>query len=460
MFGIKFAVDLLRNQRRQRKPVRLRPAVEGLESRLVPSTFNEFPVPGAHDQFGGAHITTGPDGNLWFTHNSNQAVGRITTQGSVAEFALPSNIDDQFGIANGPDGNLWLGVDHFSGSFPNNQTFILRLSPDGNQTYFRARPDDRDPNDFQASFYGPTVGPDGNLWYHMGLYSSPNEDLLGRITPDGTVTNFILGTPFQGFDGLRSAGGITAGADGYLWLSLSSVANPPAQIWRITPDGQLFSAMATTHGLGEMTAGPDGNVWGVVSSLIERITPGGSVTDFPLPTRTQLKGITAGPDGNVWFTEPQANQIGMITPDGQITEFQVPTPNSQPAGITAGPDGNIWFTELGSGQIGEFVLNGGGGAGGAASATSVPVDQAVRSAAVDALFANAPPAPLAPVVSNQQPVRAAIDAALSDSQRDAVTVTTEPQVRVEAVSLAHLHPGNRAVMHDLVGLTDPLTEAL
>jgi streptogramin lyase len=435
------------------------PAIEGLEGRLVLSTFNEFLVPGAPDQFGGAHITTGPDGNLWYTHYADRAIGRITPEGSATEFPIQMPIENLSGITTGPDGNLWIGTVRSSPSFPNDQAFVLRMTPDGNQTYFRARLDDGvNTNDFIAAFYGPSIGPDGNLWYHMGLYTSPNEDLLGRITPDGTVTNFILGTPSQGFDGLRSAGGIAAGPDGNLWLSLSSVAVPPAQIWRITPDGQLFSALATTHGLGEMATGPDGNVWGVFGNMIERITPDGSVTDFPLPTRTQAVGITAGPDGNVWFTEPDANQIGVITPDGQITEYQVPTPNSKPGGITTGPDGNLWFTELGSGQIGEFILNDGGGADGPAAPAQGP--QVVNVAAVEALFAGTGQPVADSVVSSQPTPIARVDATFAARPPEAVAVPIGSQLRIEAGSLTHLHKGDRAVAFDIAGLADPLTAAV
>jgi virginiamycin B lyase len=439
-----------------------------LESRLVPSTFAEFPVPGAPEaplqlpnQVVGAHITTGPDGNVWFTHNADRAVGRIAPDGSVTEFPLASDIDAQYSITAGPDGNLWLGTGHFSPTFPNDQIFILRMTPDGNQTYFRARPDDISPNDFFATFYGPTAGPDGGLWYHAGFYTSPNEDLVGRITPDGTVTNFII----PQFDGFFSAGGITPGPGGDLWLRIGDGVS------RITPDGQLLGPVAGSHALGEMTTGPDGSAWGVWpgsvldhrAGEVERITPDGSVTDFPLPTQTRALGITAGPDGNVWFTEPAANQIGVITPDGQITEYQVPTPNSQPAGITTGPDGNIWFTELGSSQIGEFVLNDGGGPGGAAAparaARRDAGDLPASVAGVDAAFAAARPQALSPAgVVGRPPAAAAVDAASAVTRVEAVT-PPKAQAVVEAGAVHH-HRGERAEAADAAGLADPLAAGL
>src|SRR5256885_5829298 len=71
-------------------------------------TITEFPTPtGSGDPIG---ITTGPDGNLWFTAGTD--IGRITTGGSFASFPLPTRCGNKFGckplgIAAGPDGNLW-----------------------------------------------------------------------------------------------------------------------------------------------------------------------------------------------------------------------------------------------------------------------------------------------------------------------------------------------------------------
>ena len=42
----------------------------------------------------------------------------------------------------------------------------------------------------------------------------------------------------------------------------------------------------------------------------------------------RLLGITTGPDGNLWFTEFGAGKIGRITPSGSITEFPIPTAGS------------------------------------------------------------------------------------------------------------------------------------
>ena len=56
-------------------------------------------------------ITTGPDGNLWFTANTasndRNVVVRITVTGRVTEYGVPTRNSSVSGITTGPDHNLW-----------------------------------------------------------------------------------------------------------------------------------------------------------------------------------------------------------------------------------------------------------------------------------------------------------------------------------------------------------------
>jgi virginiamycin B lyase len=68
------------------------------------------------------------------------------------------------------------------------------------------------------------------------------------------------------------------------------------------------------------------------------MTPGGVVTDYPLPMKKSAPvGIALGRDGNLWLTELTGDKIGRITTAGAITEFPIPTSVSSPAGITSDP---------------------------------------------------------------------------------------------------------------------------
>lgn len=84
--------------------------------------------------------------------------------------------------------------------------------------------------------------------------------------------------------------------------------------------------------------------------------PAGIITEFPFSSANILTSdtIITGPDGNLWFTERQGNKIGRISPSGTVTEFPLPSGHSGPNGITVGPDGTLWFTQD-SGNIGRIT---------------------------------------------------------------------------------------------------------
>src|SRR5256885_14541130 len=105
------------------------------------------------------------------------------------------------------------------------------------------------------------------------------------------------------------------------------------------------SANAGPSGL---TAGSDGNLWFTESSIskIGRVTPSGVFTDYLLAAESDPRGIVSGPDGNLWFTEWLGNRIGKITPGGTLTENTVPHANSRPPGTALGGDRRAWVAEF------------------------------------------------------------------------------------------------------------------
>ena len=149
-------------------------------------------------------ITTGPDGNLWFTEDEGGCVGRISrTGGDLTKFSVPTADGGPVSIAAGPDGNLW-----FTEFWANN---IGRITPSGTVTEFRIPTVSSQPAVI-------TAGPDDNLWF-----TEEQANKIGRITPEGRVTEFPL--PVASSYPL----GITAGPDGNLWFTEAG------KIGRITP---------------------------------------------------------------------------------------------------------------------------------------------------------------------------------------------------------------------------------
>jgi streptogramin lyase len=290
-------------------------------------TTTEFPIPTA-DSLTRA-ITAGPDGNLWFAEYGVRKIGRITPDGTIAEFPLLT-ASGPYSITLGPDGNLWFAA--ASGK-------VGRITPDGTVTEFPTPTANSNPT-------GITAGPDGNLWFTE--YAAHK---IGRITPDGsTITEFPTPTTYS------LPYYITAGPDGNLWFTEFA----SSKIGRITPSGTItefpvFTAGGTPY---QIITGPDGNLWfsEVTINRLGRITPDGTFSEFLLPTVTSsAAGLTIGPDGNLWFTEDPGDRIGRIGPDGAVTEFAVPTARNRLNGITAGPDGNLWFTENAGNKIGRLM---------------------------------------------------------------------------------------------------------
>jgi streptogramin lyase len=427
---------------RRSRPSRRLLRLEVLEDRCLLSSINEFPLPNPHSFPAG--ITKGPDGNVWFTENQANQIGRIAPDGSITEFPLPAPNHNPLAITAGPDGNLWFTEALGSGYG------IGRITPDGSITGFPV------PSNFGSSL-DITAGPDGNLWFPE---TDAGTDLgqIGRITPDGQVTEFRLpGFEFYLF-------GIAAGPDGNLWFTETSTTTFRGdQIGRITPDGQV-TEFPTPTPYGQpafITAGPDGNLWYTEqdANLIGRLTPDGHFSEFPLSGPGVAFGITAGPDGNVWFTH--GNNIGQITPAGTVTDFPIPTTNSGNWGITTGADGNIWFTETAAGQIGQLVLDGGNS--GQAMLSHAPSSAAVGRPtvvpAVDALFAGARPESMGNPVVGQTPAPAVAAAPLA-RQVEAFTPPGERLTLSDDGTVPHHHKGHRIVAVNTVELADPLVEAL
>jgi virginiamycin B lyase len=167
--------------------------------------------------------------------------------------------------------------------------------------------------------------------------------------------------------GIAEPFGVSAGSDGLVWFSHGD------SIGRITLGGAVKEYPVPTQnaGTGWLHLGPDRAVWFAerAGNKIGRVTVDGQVTEYAIPSiatsptcppgpSTLPQGIATGSDGAVWFTEECGNRIARLTLSGQITEYLVPTHDSHPLGITAGPDGALWFVEKAAAKIGRITTSG------------------------------------------------------------------------------------------------------
>jgi virginiamycin B lyase len=167
---------------------------------------------------------------------------------------------------------------------------------------------------------------------------------------------------------------VTTGPDGNLWV-LNQGADGNGSLVVIAPDHTVkatYPIPTPNAWATALTVGPDGNVWFVEQSAnkIGKVTPDGTVTEYPIPDTVTDDGsgsgpidigasptdLVAGPDGALWFTESSTQKIGRITTDGTITE--IATPNMQPQSIAVGSDHNVWFTDAMNGTVDRINADG------------------------------------------------------------------------------------------------------
>ena len=293
-------------------------AAAGEAVAATPSGVTQFSVPTSS-------ITDGPDGNLWFT--TGGSVGRITTPGVATLFAVPGAGSYAGDIASGPDGNVWFTESGFVG----------RITPGGTITQFPTSTS----NVVCAPGYVPKIAstPDGKIW----LTSSVGDRIGWLNASTGVISWFDL--TMVGGSCVTS---ITRGPDGQLWFVDSGFND----VGWISSTGAVTAFALPTYpsGAGELTSGPDGNLWFTESAnKIGRVTPTGTITEFPLPTGFGPAAIATGSDGNLWFTQWFGGSvpIGYSTRVGRITRTGAVAESAGPAGvaITSGSDGNLWIAE-------------------------------------------------------------------------------------------------------------------
>jgi streptogramin lyase len=312
----------------------------------------------------------------WFTFSNGGlkrlgtiggGIGRVTAGGKVTLFPEPPNpAGAPFEIVKGADGDLWF---NHLGAFAAGGGAIGRITPSGEITEF-------------TSGLGPTaqveglvLGEDGNIWFG----DNSGNPAIGRITTAGEITEFpgLAPRPFGLLRGPAPAGGDS------LWFS--SEFNKPLAVERISSTGTItaFTAGLSPRAkfFSSFLGTPSGDAWFTVgrgaegrtagpgsgTPAIGHITAAGKITEYTRCLRPGLSlygvgDLTRGPDGDVWFlagagagisTAPSA--IGRVDAAGEITEFRYGLPpGSEPDDLTVA-GGRIWFVDSSLERIGWIV---------------------------------------------------------------------------------------------------------
>jgi virginiamycin B lyase len=208
------------------------------------------------------------------------------------------------GVTSGPDGNIWFTeTDHNHSSVRIGRIDLTKLNGcDSNPslciTEFVV------PGGIDVGYTGIVSGADGAIWF-------TDNGKVGRITTAGVVTSFTAANATPG-------GGITRGPDGALWYAGTN------KIGRITTSGLVTEivipslANSPYKELRQIAAGPDGNVWftEISAQKIGRVnlTGGGGGSPTPTPTPTLSVTPTRTPTGTL-----SGSARGHVTPIPFVT---------------------------------------------------------------------------------------------------------------------------------------------
>jgi sugar lactone lactonase YvrE len=171
---------------------------------------------------------------------------------------------------------------------------------------------------------------------------------------NGSGSLFIPQSP-----GLNSVAAMALGPNGNLYVaepnsmidevSLSGNITPFATTGVFAPDAMAFDSFGNLYVTGAIKS--DGSF----ASLIEKITPDGTVSTFSNGANGPL-GLAVDKNNNLFVANFGDNSIDEITPGG--TETQFASGLSSPAGLAFDADGNLFVSNVGNNTIDEFTPGG------------------------------------------------------------------------------------------------------
>ncbi|HST39209.1 MAG TPA: hypothetical protein VLK58_06860 [Conexibacter sp.] len=149
------------------------------------------------------------------------------------------------------------------------------------------------------------------------------------------------------FDVPGQPGQLTLGPDGNAWVVLSSGT---ADIARVAPDGAVTSYRdARLNSAKSIVTGPDGRLWMTRSNEIVSFSPAdpvGTATAIAAPVLTSPQRIVTDDAGVLW-TASGENVVSVTA--GVVRSFRVTGLDAR--GIAFGGDRRLWIASFGTGQV-------------------------------------------------------------------------------------------------------------
>ncbi|HEV8286664.1 MAG TPA: SMP-30/gluconolactonase/LRE family protein [Chitinophagaceae bacterium] len=233
----------------------------------------------------GSGIVLDKEGNIYFT-DTGKGVWKIDTQGKLS--FLPAS---KF---------HWMTIDaigHFAGSQKNFGEYFERVTPKSSK-----------PALIMCSDFPLVVNMDGNIYYANTRSGSAK---IIKRTPDGKESVFASNKIFQFING------ITAGADGSLYITESSNANANT-IRKITMDGTIT----------------------IIATFV-----GKTSNDLPLETvPSYCRGLAVDPAGSIYVAATGSRSVLKISPQGKVTTILQATSPWTPTGVAVF-NGEVYILE-------------------------------------------------------------------------------------------------------------------
>lgn len=270
-------------------------------------------------------IAAAPDGTVWFTLDGSAALGRVR-DGRLERVPTPGEAVQPLGLGVAADRTVWY-TDSAARA-------IARLTPDGAVArYTLGTPSVR--------LARLAVAPDGAAWF-----AEPTGYSITRLK-DGALTRHV-------FDSPRGAPyGVAASADGSIWATLEG-AN---QILHIAPDGSMEATDVPRDDAlpSDIAVGPDGSAWFIEfrTDRIARLKDGRFQEYEVGETAAGLSGLAVASDGTVWFGMLRTGSLGRLR-DGKVERYKLPRDRARPCSIALDGAGNVWYADI-SGYIGRLT---------------------------------------------------------------------------------------------------------
>ncbi len=269
-------------------------------------------------------LAIAPDGSVWFTMDSANAVGHLR-EGKIARVLTGKrNNVEPIGIDVDAQGTVWF-ADALGQA-------IVSIAPDGKQTAFAL--------DTPIVRLGRlTVARDGAVWFAEGTAYSITKLKDKKLTRH--EISDLRGGPY----------GVTTDAADNTWATLQS----GNQLMRIAPDGKtaLYEVPTRASSPTDLAADARGDIWFIEFKGNKiGVFSAGKFTEYPVPGKdwAGLSGITVAPDGAVWFGLLRHHALGRVR-DGKLDIVVLPRPDARPYSLAADKAGNIWYADI-SGYVG------------------------------------------------------------------------------------------------------------